>query len=64
MRKGFKQWVEDKMRTAMSGLYPTLYGAQELPPLAQTPRSANAARAYQTQYKCLLNNLLGAKKKS
>jgi len=67
--KTFFQWLtefhgldEKKYRTAL-GIYPSLYGAQELPPLAFTPKSATAALAFQTTHKGLLKNLLGAKKK-
>jgi len=63
----FFQWLtefhgldEKKYRTAL-GIYPSLYGAQELPPLAFTPKSATAALAFQTIHKDLLKNLLGAK---
>ena len=68
--KTFLKWVEEfhgldekKYRTAL-GLVPSLYGAQELPPLAFTPKSATAALSFQTIHKDLLKNLRGAKKSS
>jgi len=68
--KTFLQWLEEfhgldekKAREAL-GIKPSLYGAQEKPPLAFTPTSATAALAFQTTHKGLLKNLLGAKKKT
>jgi hypothetical protein len=61
--KTWQRWLEDKMRTAMSGAYPDAYGAAQYPPLAVTPGSSQAAYAYTHQYKQLLGNLRGAKKK-
>jgi hypothetical protein len=61
--KTWDEWLENKMRTAMSGAYPDSYGAAQYPPLAVTPISSSAARAYTNQYKHLLKNLRGAKKK-
>ena len=59
----WEEWLENKFRTAMSGVYPDAYAAAELPPLAVTPMSSSAARAYTHQYKHLLSHLRGAKKK-
>jgi hypothetical protein len=64
--KSFLDWLqarENTARTAMSGKYPPEYYAGQYPPLAVTPKSSSAARAYTHQYKGLLKNLRGAKKK-
>jgi hypothetical protein len=63
--KSFLDWLqtrENTARTAMSGKYPLQYYAGEYPPLAVTPKSSSAARAYTHQYKSQLGRLRGAKK--
>ncbi len=62
----FMDWLkakENTARTAMAANYPLQYYAGQYPPLAVTPISANAARAYTQQYKVMQTKLRGAKKK-
>lgn len=61
----FYQWLkvkENTARTAMGATYPPSYFAGQYPPLAVTPQSSDAARAYTHQYKYLLKNLKKKKK--
>lgn len=46
----FQQWLMERGRRTALGIYPSLYGSQQLPPLAFAPISAGHLNAFATTH--------------